>query len=359
MSEASDWIRLTTTPGISDKTARNLLHAFGMPSSIFATSPARLRTVISNKLVAALTAPLSATRREYIQRSVALCSQPGRHLVTLADRCYPAQLLNIPDPPVVLYAAGRIDLLAGRSIAVVGSRNATSQGLRNATHFSRYLADHGQTIVSGLAQGIDAAAHRGGLAGNASTIAVIGTGIDITYPAVNAPLADDIVAAGCVVTEYPPGTPPLAHNFPRRNRIIAGLSNGVLVVEAALQSGSLITARVAAEQGRDVFAIPGSIHATLSKGCHQLIKLGAKLVECGQDILEETSATCQSACPTTASTADAGLLDSMGYDPIHPDELAAQCGLTMQDLSARLTMLELAGQIEILPGGLLRRLSEE
>ena len=234
----------------------------------------------------ALCAPVAPATVAQIERTVAWLAQPGNHVLTLADAAYPARLLEIADPPTLLYAKGRIDLLSAPSVAVVGSRNATAAGLENAEQFSAALVEAGWTVVSGLALGIDTAAHRGSLkavtaasAVAAATVAVVGTGLDIVYPSRNRALAHQIAEAGCILSEYPLGMPAIAANFPRRNRLISGLSRGVLVVEAAARSGSLITARMAAEQGRDVFAIPGSMHSPLSRGCHQLIRQGAKLVE--------------------------------------------------------------------------------
>jgi len=246
---------------------------------------------------------------------------------------------------------------------VVGSRNATAQGIAHASRFSRELSRTGLTIVSGLALGIDAAAHEGGLDGPGSTVAVIGTGIDIVYPRRHETLAARIAAAGCIVSEYPLGTPPLASNFPRRNRLISGLARAVLVVEAAAQSGSLITARMAAEQGRDVFAIPGSIHAPLAKGCHQLIRQGAKLVETTQDMLDELPSrqAVRAANPSPQSLVEDDAMTSlvmqaMAHDPVDTDTLAARCGLEAAALAGLLLTLELAGRIELLPGALYRRL---
>lgn len=325
---------------------------------------------------ALLAAPSDATLA-LIERTLEWLQQAGNQLLTLADAGYPQALLDISDPPLMLYVKGRAELLARPALAVVGSRNATAQGIANAERFAEILSQRGLTVISGLALGVDAAAHQGALRGTAdnaeagSTIAVIGTGADIVYPARNRGLAHQIAEAGCIVSEYPLGVPGIAANFPRRNRIVSGLARGVLVVEAAAQSGSLITARMAAEQGRDVFAIPGSIHSPLAKGCHQLIKQGAKLVESAQDILEElrpfhTPAQANTAAgdetlaaaedPLAATDDDQKLLRQLGYDPVSFDVLAARCGSDAASLSGRLLELELAGLIEVLPGGLYRRL---
>ena len=277
-------------------------------------------------------------------------------MLTLADTAYPKQLLEIPDPPALLYVAGSPELLSIPSLAVVGSRNATPQGLRNAHAFARAFSDAGLAIVSGLAIGVDSDAHRGGLEGPGSTIAVLGTGIDVTYPRRNAALADEILSRGALVSEFPLGTEPHAGNFPRRNRLISGLAKGCLVIEAAVDSGSLITARFAVDQGREVFAIPGSIHSPLSKGCHALIKQGAKLVESAQDVLDELGISGRR--PASAQEAGKGhdLLEKMGFDPCDIDELTVRSGLSAEAVSATLLELELDGKIAGLPGGLYQRI---
>ena len=252
---------------------------------------------------------------------------------------------------------GRRELLARPCLAVVGSRNATPQGASDAERFARAFSDAGLTIVSGLALGIDAAAHRGGLEGAGSTIAVLGTGADILYPQRNRELGERIARDGLIVSEFPLGTPPHGANFPRRNRVISGLARGCLVVEAALASGSLITARFAAEQGREVFAIPGSIHSPHSKGCHALIKQGAKLVESAQDLLQELGVEAAVAASTAAVPADAGLLAQLGYDPCDIDTICARSGLTADRVSAMLLQLELDGKVARLPGGQYQRTS--
>jgi DNA processing protein len=284
-----------------------------------------------------------------------------RQVLCIGDSHYPPVLLQTADPPLLLYAQGRVDLLQQRSLAIVGSRNASPQGVDNARSFAAHMSRQGWTIVSGLAFGIDGAAHEGGLAGPGSTVAVVGTGLDRVYPARHRALAHRIASAGVLVSEFSPGTPPLAENFPQRNRIIAGLSRGTLVVEAALQSGSLITARLAAEAGREVFAVPGSIHSPLSRGCHALIRQGAKLVESAADILEELQASAREA-PTAAielpaEDADEAdpLLEALGHDPVSLDALGARTGWSTQELSARLLELELEDQVARLPGGLYQR----
>ena len=284
---------------------------------------------------------------------------PANRILTPADRNYPQRLLQIPDPPPLLYVKGRSELLSRPALAIVGSRNATAQGIANAEAFARTLSDAGLTIVSGLALGADAAAHRGGLAGASSSVAVLGTGADLVYPARNRTLAHELAARGALVSEFPLGTRPLSGNFPRRNRLISGLALGCLVVEAAADSGSLITARLAAEQGREVFAIPGSIHSPLAKGCHLLIKQGAKLAESARDILEEL----QMPAPEAAAAAPAAplearaarLLEALGADACDRDTLAARSRLQPAELAALLTQLELDGHVATLPGGLIQR----
>jgi DNA processing protein len=278
-------------------------------------------------------------------------AQPDNSLMTLADEDYPRNLLEIADPPVILYCKGQRALLSQPGLGIVGSRNATPQGVRDAEAFAHALSDAGLTIVSGLALGIDAAAHRGGLAGAGSSIAVVGTGLDRIYPARNKSLAHQLVERGVIVSEFPLGTPPLPSHFPRRNRLISGLSRGVLVVEAAPDSGSLITARVATEQGREVFAIPGSIHSPLARGCHALIKQGAKLVESAADILDELAWQQRLAPPALPETQTDSLLAALDGAPATLDSLAERTGLTLEALSAKLLALELDGRIASLPGG--------
>jgi DNA processing protein len=290
-------------------------------------------------------------------------------VLTLADSAYPPGLLQTEDPPLMLYVMGRIPATWPAGIAVVGSRNPTPQGLDNARQFSRSFAQSGLTVVSGLALGVDGAAHEGALqgaaAGQLATIAVVGTGLDRVYPRQHLELARRIAERGLLVSEYPLGTPPLGQNFPRRNRIISALSQGTVVVEAALKSGSLITARQAAEQGREVFAIPGSIHSPQSRGCHWLLKQGAKLVESAQDVLEELRAPIQhsltgagpevQATPEQKDEPEDSLLAALGFDPVTLDALVARTGIAPADLQARLLELELDGEVARLPGGLFQR----
>lgn len=289
--------------------------------------------------------------------------QDGATLLAFGDDDYPELLLQLNDPPRQLYIRGNRDALHLPSLAIVGSRNPTAGGERNAFEFARHLAGCGFCIVSGLAQGIDAAAHRGALAADAPTVAFLGHGIDSIYPASNRELADKILESGAIVSEYPPGTPPLRTYFPQRNRLISGLSLGTLVIEAARRSGSLITARLASEQGREVFALPGSIHNPLARGCHQLIRDGAKLVESADDIMAELGPLAAHILQTTLEskpleavhenndTEYVKLRNILGHDPVSIDELADRSGLTIDELSSMLLILELDGKIEKLSGG--------
>lgn len=348
------WLSLCLTPGLGASTVRRLIEAFGPPESILSADPADVARIAGDSTAALRTGAAQAE----VQRALEWASRPGCYIVTLADARYPRLLLEIPDPPPLFYARGKIDLLNRPMLAVVGSRNATAQGLRNAETFSRTFSAGGLTIVSGLALGIDEAAHRGGLGGAGSTIAVLGTGIDIAYPKRNAQLFADIANSGLLISEYPIGTPPVAHNFPRRNRLISGLSRGCLVIEAALGSGSLITARLAAEQGREVFAIPGSIHSPLSRGCHSLIKQGAKLVETAEDVLVEFGSWSHASTSTPQpEEMSAGLLGHMGFDPVDIDALCARASLPAEAVTSELLRLELDGLVATLPGGRFQRLS--
>jgi DNA processing protein len=346
------WLRLTLTPGIGGETQRKLLAAFGLPEAILAAGRLAVRGIVGERGDALF----DFEAGEAVDRSIAWAGLPGNHVVTLGDPRYPAALLEIPDPPTLLYVRGNPDLLARPGIAVVGSRNATPQGMQTAEAFARTLAGHGLSIVSGLALGIDAAAHRGALAAGGGTVAVIGTGADRLYPARNRELALAIAERGAIVSEFPLGTPAIAANFPRRNRIISGLVRGVLVVEAAPESGSLITARLAGEQGREVFAIPGSIHSPVARGCHKLIRQGAKLVETAQDILEELGAPAMSAIPPAEPGTESPLLAALGHDPCPLDTLVERTGLNAEELLPELLTLELSGLVATLPGNRYQRL---
>lgn len=380
--ELGPWLRLSLTAGIGRDTARRLLAAFGEPSHIFTQSESRLRQVVTAaQAQALLQAPegwqaLTENTQEWLQ--TAPDPKVSRAVITLGDVRYPAAMLDTPDPPLMLHALGQVDALQNLhrlcAVAMVGSRNPTPQGLINAREFASSLAASGLVVVSGMALGIDGAAHEGALQGatadGLATIAVVGTGLDRVYPKQHRDLAHRIALRGVILSEYPLGTPPLAHHFPQRNRLISGLSQATLVIEAALPSGSLITARQALEQGRDVMAIPGSIHSAQAKGCHALIKQGAKLVESAQDVLEELRLPQPSGqqalnleeLPSPPSTATPGhneeavLLRAMGHDPVSLDALQARCGWPAAQLQAQLLELELMGQVGRLPGGLFQRL---
>ncbi len=403
------WIRLTLEPGIGPVTARHLLVAFGLPQDIFGASVAALMKVVPQKQAVQLAAAVDPVTHTLIERTFDWLARPGHHIVTLADELYPARLLDTADPPSLLYVDGDPQALSRPVLAMVGARSATAAGTDNAFAFARHLADSGWTIASGLAQGIDAAAHEGALASGAApaTIAVMGTGINRVYPAANKGLAMRIREQGALVSELPLDTAAVVHQFPRRNRIVAGLSLGVLVVEAAQRSGSLITARLAGENGREVFAIPGSIHSPLSRGCHALIRQGAKLVETAEDILEELARSGsapkagsgsgreprQEALPGsklagrpqaplsavtsrspvmpvvqreaqpdgagsapvvatgTRNAAHQRLLEQMGFDPVSMDLLLVRLDTTVGKLAGLLNELEMTGKIVRLPDG--------
>lgn len=402
--ELGSWLRLTMTPGVGNGTIRKLLATFGLPCAVFAQAPTALRQVVSPAKVAALgiVPPGWADQLEltwqWLQETGEGSAQ--RHIVVLGDPEYPASLLTIEDPPLMLYLLGAGKFIPQRnpnapavempalcaiannltgslaqSIAIVGSRNPTPQGALNARQFAKAMGAAGLTVVSGLALGVDAAAHEGALDSVKpsdvwlATVAVVGTGLDRVYPRENRELAHRIAQHGLLMSEYPLGTPPLASNFPRRNRLIAGLAQGTLVVEAALKSGSLITANLTAEQGKDVFAIPGSIHSSQARGCHALIKQGAKLVESAQDVLEEMKISERPMAATYLIAAlvqpeglgdlfgtENTLLSALGFDPVGLDALQARCHLDASELQAQLMTLELDGLVARLPGGLFQRI---
>ncbi|HQS31763.1 MAG: DNA protecting protein DprA [Polaromonas sp. 39-63-203] len=369
--ELGAWLRLTLSPGVGNETARQLLASFGSPQAIFDQNAASLRQGgASDKLVRALLTEPPALAALLITTGEWLQAGSDRRVVALGDAAYPASLLNIEDPPLMLYMLGALaerapaatEIIAN-SLAIVGSRNPTPQGESNARQFARAFAEAGVCVVSGLALGIDGAAHDGALLGGGQTIAVVGTGLDRVYPKKHLALAHRIAQQGMLISEFPLGTPPLVPNFPRRNRIIAGLSLGTLVVEAALKSGSLITARLAAEQGKEVFAIPGSIHSPQSRGCHALIKQGAKLVELAQDVLEEMRLPMGGSDhapllpdePDLARRDDDPLIAALGFDAVSLDTLQARTGLDTARLQAQLLELELSGRVARLPGGLFQR----
>ena len=378
-AELDAWLRLSLTPGVGNSAARRLLTRFGTAPAIFQASIAELQSCVSLAQAAQLRhwpegfAAASDTTWTWLHKSA---PDLAHALITLGDPRYPESLLHTADPPLMLYAAGAAQWIERaaplvdweRSIAIVGSRNPTPQGADNAFQFAQTLAAHDWCIVSGMALGVDAAAHAGALSANSSalpTIAVVGTGLDRVYPRQNKPLAHDLARRGIILSEFPLGTPPIASNFPKRNRIISGLSRGTLVVEAALASGSLITARTASVQGREVFAIPGSIHSPQARGCHALIRQGAKLVEQVQDILEEFGElagspktaphTAPSRTPAPAKSPDHPILQAMGFDPVHLDALSDRTGWSTAQLQAQLLELELDGCVQRLPGGLYQR----
>jgi len=418
------WLRLANANGLSPIALRALLAVFGSPHAVLEQSFESLTAVAGEKAARAVLAPPASSAlgsfNECVERTIEWASAAGNAVVTLADSAYPRALLTMPDPPPLLYVKGRLELLQARAVAIVGSRGASQQGIEDARRFAHALSDAGLAVVSGLALGIDGAAHRGALKGPGSTIAVIGTGADLVYPSPHHALAHEIATCGAIVSEWPLATPARSANFPQRNRLIAGLVGGVLIVEAAMRSGSLITARLANEMGRDVFAIPGSIHAPLSRGCHRMIKQGAKLVETPEDILEEfgfavasepaarapeprprdrrltpragrsvstkteTEAEAEAeageftlslasasphpkaTAPVTASWASASikpanseadrLLDALGHAPATLEILAERTEMSGATLQSLLLQLELAGRIGALPGGRFTRI---
>ncbi|HUU72878.1 MAG TPA: DNA-processing protein DprA [Burkholderiales bacterium] len=354
-AELKAWLGLGLIPRLGPVGFRKLLSRFGNPEAALGASKAALEQVIGPALAASV-----AEGPDAQQLAGSLNWAAGEHnrILTLADKDYPRGLLEISDPPPLLYLKGESRLLQQDALAIVGSRNATPQGIDNAEAFARDLSNNGFTVVSGLALGIDAAAHRGGLRGKGSSIAVVATGLDSVYPARNRDLAHEISQQGLLLSEFALGTKPLAGNFPRRNRLISGLAKGVLVVEAAVKSGSLITARYALEQGREVFAIPGSVHSPLSRGCHALIKQGAKLVETSTDILEEFGRQTVLEGTTrkhTPALRHPLLLRGIGFDPVDLDTICTRCGLTAEKASAMLLELELDGAVVKLAGGKFQR----
>jgi DNA processing protein len=356
IGDIESWLAIGLIDGLGDEAIRRLLVAFGSPAGILSANSSSLERLVKKKVADSIV--LGADRTK-IAATLKWLEDPANSVVTLADSDYSPLLLNIPDPPPLLYLKGKRDLLSSPALAIVGSRNATPQGLANAEAFAQAASNAGLCIVSGMALGVDAAAHRGGLQGPSASIAVLGTGLDIVYPARNRELAHELAEKGALISEFPLGTPAIGSNFPRRNRIISGLSRGCLVVEAALQSGSLITARQALEQGRDVFAIPGSIHSPLSKGCHALIKQGAILVESAEDILGELGYTAPRSIVKDSDEPDGKeslLLRHLGHDISNINMLCTRSGLTAETVSAMLLTLELNGVVASLPGGNYQRL---
>lgn len=363
------WLRLLRAPGIGPATVQRLLAQSDGALPSF-TLPLRAAGLSELQLRALREVP-----DEDIERDLAWLALPGRAALTLDDPRYPAQLREIAQPPPVLFVQGDIELLGLPQIAIVGARSASPQGLENAEAFAAELSRRGFVVTSGLALGIDGAAHRGALTADGYTVAVCATGLDRVYPARHKALAREIAARGALVSEFPTAVQALAENFPRRNRIISGLAMGVLVVEAAEQSGSLITARLALEQGREVLAIPGSIHNPMARGCHALIRQGAKLVETVDDILVElgpqlgahparrAAAAGNALLVSRSGTAaqddnpvQAGILRALGDETLSLERLAERVGGPMAELQAALTVLELSGRIAVVAGGRYQRL---
>lgn len=362
------WIRLHFQPELGPVRTHQILSRFGSPDELFKASADTLGARLPHTLVAKLLKPVETKHAQLIEKTLHWASRPGHRLLTHADADYPELLRQMPDAPILLFALGELARLRHPGIAIVGSRHATADGLDHAKNFASYLSGQGLCVVSGLAYGIDGAAHSGALstkAGAGGTIAVLGTGIDIIYPTAHTKLASDILEhQGLLLSEFGPGTPAVASHFPRRNRIVAGLSRGVLVIEAALKSGSLITARLANEMGREVFAIPGSIHAPLSRGPHALIQQGAKLVETGSDILSELGAIEQApetggekASPPASRLAPplSPLWRAIGYDSVTEETLLRRTGMLPSILQTELLSLELSGHIKRKPDGMFMR----
>ncbi len=391
LDELGAWLRLLMVPRLGPASARRLLAAFCSPQGLFAAEPDAVRAVLPRFSPDALHADTGWQAEQALAWAWLHDPQAEvpRAVLTLGDARYPQPLLEAVDPPLVLFAEGDLDRWRRPAVAIVGSRNPTQQGAENAEAFARAISEAGVVVVSGLARGVDAAAHAGalqpiesgGMHAAGGTIAVLGTGFNEVYPKAHKPLVRRVARNGLVLSEFPLNTPALPPNFPRRNRIVAALSRGTLVVEAAVQSGSLITARLANEMGREVLAIPGSIHSPQARGCHALLKQGAKLVETAQDVLEElrlgdapmagpgpTGARGRAdqaggACPDDAGHPSDGrpaedpVLRAMGHDPVGQDALSARTGLGPAELGARLLELELMGQVARLPGALFQRLA--
>jgi DNA processing protein len=363
----SDWLSLYHAPGVGAVTFHQLLESYPNPGDLLHSGTEQLRKLgLKQATIDALRCPDEAA----ITHDLEWHAKPGNRIMRSQDPDYPALLLQIPAPPPLLYVHGDTSILSEPQLAMVGSRNPSASGQRTATEFARHLSAAGLIITSGLALGIDAASHQGALDTGSPTIAVMGTGLDRVYPARHRDLARQIAEQGALVSEFPVGTPPLAENFPRRNRIISGLSLGTLVVEAALRSGSLISARNAGEQGREVFAIPGSIHNPLARGCHHLIRQGAKLVETAQDVIDELGAladACTGRHLPDAADEQRGqtweldaeylqLLDNIEFENTSVDQLVIRSRLTPAEVSSMLLQLEMSGYIVSSPGGIYNRL---
>jgi DNA processing protein len=361
------WLRLANTPGVGRHAAYQLIQQYQSPPAVFAAADLRLAAPptcndaiapqdMSLELARLLAGPVPERTRALMQAALAWAGHEGNHLVALDDPAYPPGLRHIADAPLLLYAKGDLTLLQREAVAVVGARNATTQGKANARRFACALSEAGLPVVSGLALGIDAAAHEGGLAGPGRTVAVIGTGIDRIYPRRNADLARRIAEEGCLLSEFALGTPAQPAHFPIRNRIIAGMTRATLVIEAAARSGSLITAHAAATAGREVFVLPGSVLAPQSVGCHALIREGARLVATPEHLLEDLGLPVPDAAAARVDEAAGWLLAALGHDPVGADELASRLQIAPGDMQASLLALELAGVVERLPGGAFQRL---
>jgi DNA processing protein len=367
--DSAFWLALNRIKGLGPVGQRKLLDAFPSIKEIFSADAHTLReNGFKEKFINAICQP----DWESVEADLVWLDSPGHHLVTIDSDEYPLLLREIPDPPIILFAHGRLDILKSIQLGIVGSRNPDAAGRKLANEFARELVYAGATVTSGLALGIDGCSHQGALDAGGNTIAVTGNGLDMIYPARHKALTEKIIESGILVSEYPPGTKPISANFPRRNRIISGMSAGVLVIQAALRSGSLITARYAMEQGREVFAIPGSIQNPLAKGCHSLIKQGAKLVESINDIVEELGSLVsvvmhENVTEKRGQKIDQGeealdadykvLLDSMAYDPISIDRLIELSGLTIDSVSSMLLILELRGLVVSQAGGVYVRVN--
>ena len=360
----ADWLRLARTPGLSRLTANRLLARYGSPQAVLAaahafdcaTPPADDSEVMTAAAARLLSAPLRDDIRAELEAAAAWSALDNAHCILTQDAAgYPPLLRHIPDPPLVLYVKGRSALLQGDALAIVGSRNATQNGRQHAEEIAQAVSAEGLAIVSGLALGIDAAAHLGGLQSLGSTVAVVGTGIDRIYPSRNAALARRIASEGCLISEFALGAPARPHNFPIRNRIIAGIAKATLVIEAAAKSGSIITAHQAIAYGRDVLVVPGSIHSPFSQGSHMLIREGARLAANVGHVLEDLGLRAP-ARETFILTGTAGaLMEQLSCDPVSADELALRLQLDPAQTQASLLALELAGVVERLPGGVFQR----
>ena len=368
--ELDAWLALILAPGLGTRSFSRLLQYFGEPLGWLDQPDRALQEAgLSSEQIKALNNPDPVAN----ERCRTWLDEPGHHLIALNDPLYPPLLKQIPDPPPALFVAGNPDCLVGPQLAIVGSRNATPAGLDHARDFSATLAATGLIITSGLAAGIDGTAHSACLDAGGFTIAVTGTGLDRVYPARHRELAHRITHRGALVSQFPPGTGPKPGHFPVRNRLISGMSLGTLVVEAGLHSGSLITARLASEQGREVFAIPGSVHNPLARGCHRLIKEGAKLVETAAEIAAElrplagqlAHSLSEMLAAEASSPLDSApgaphinmdcdyqrLLEAVGFDPTTVDEIIRRSQLTTAAVSSMLLMLELEGHVAAHPGG--------